>query len=443
MKKRVTRAAMIIALMIAAAANGAGFDMYEMSNEIWRWSAPASYPPPWFEGMKMETLSVILDSGNLQWYEPRPEKDTWDAVVGGKVHAPMLTVWKVLTDYESQCRIMSKTFTSCQTEWRSGDKVKNNYRIKITVLEFATEFDMIDLVKEYAPSRQRISTIEGGLKGRELDIILVPVDDGRNTLYFMRYHAHMKSLGLSMQAVLALVPMAEWPVTAASANYHMSSHKKEAERLAGYTPPAKPAPLAYESLDVDTLRALGRVNAGLIRETPEGKTISGLAFAFINAPPDLVWDLVQDLEHYNDFFHDQDTTVEKRQGNKVWVSQDTKSQSVLVFTFGYQMRSLYTLDPPRHLSYRAYEGSYEGSFSEVYILPINGGKQCVLFCEIGLNFDRDTALTARIIRSGDFPFNTVMDLLAVRAVLNNLKPEAEKRAAAGKASGGQGVSGED
>jgi uncharacterized protein YndB with AHSA1/START domain len=211
----------------------------------------------------------------------------------------------------------------------------------------------------------------------------------------------------------------------------MSSHRKEAERLAGYTPPLKPAPLAYEKLDVDTLAALGRVNAGLIRETPEVKTISGLTYAFINAPPDLVWDVVQDLEHYNDFFHDQDTRVEKRRGNRVWVSQETKSQSVLVFTFGYQMRSLYTLDPPRHLSYRAYEGAYEGSFADLYILPINDSKQCVLFCETGLNFDKDTALTARIIRSGDFPFNSVMDLLAVRAVLNNIKPEAEKRAAAG------------
>jgi carbon monoxide dehydrogenase subunit G len=405
--------------------------MYEMSNEIWDWKQPKVYPPPWFEGMKMDTLSVMLDSGNLQWYEPRPEQGAWDAVVGGKVHAPLSTVWKVVTDYEGQCRMMSKTFTSCKTQWRQGDTVKNDYRIKVSVLEFATEFDMIDVVKEYPPARQHINTIEGGLKGRELDIILVPADEGRTTLYFMRYHAHMKSLGLSMQAVLALVPMAEWPVTAASANYHMSSHRKEAEKLAGYKPPAKPAPLDYEALDVDTLAALSRVNAGLIRETPEGKTISGLAFAFINAPPGPVWDLVQDLEHYNDFFRDQDTRVEKRQGNKVWVAQETTSQSVLVFTFGYQMRSLYTLDPPRHLSYRAYEGAYEGSFGDLYILPINGGKQCVLFCETGLNFDKDTALTARIIRSGDFPFNTVMDLLAVRAVLNNLKPEAERRAKAG------------
>jgi uncharacterized protein YndB with AHSA1/START domain len=416
-------------VLVAAAAAGSSFDMFEESDKIWDWTEPEVYPPPWFEGMDLDTLSVLLDSGNLQWYEPRPTPGEWDAVVGAKIHAPSELVWKVITDYEGQCRFMNRTFMECETEGRRKNRVKNNYVIKTTVLKFGTTFDMIDLVTEDPPYHQHILTIDGGLKGRELDLILKPIDRGKNTLFFMRYNAQMKSLGLATQAILAVVPMAEWPVTAASANYHLRAQKNEAERLAGYSPPRKPKPLDYHALDVNTLRALARYNAGLIRETPEGKTINGLSYSFINAPPQTVWEVLADLEHYNDVFTNQHTTVERREGNKVWVNQVTRSQSVLVFTFDYEMHGIYTLEPTSHMSFLAVDGAYEGSTGDYYILSVEGGTSCVLFCAIGLNFEKDTALTTRIIRSGDYPFNTVMDLLAARSFLNSIKPEAESRAA--------------
>jgi len=267
------------------------------------------------------------------------------------------------------------------------------------------------------------------LKGREVDVQMIPIEGGKTTLVFMRYYAHMESLGMAMQAILKVVPDSEWPVAAASANYHLREHKKEAERRAGYQPAAEPAPLKHDALEIKSLAWLDRYQAGLIRETYEGKDIAGMAYTFIDATPEAVYNVISDLEHYNDHFKNQETKVEKREANQVWVRQKITSQSVLVFTFAYEMHALYTLDPPYHVSYRCIDGTYEGSMGDYQILPIEGGKRSILFAAIGINFERDEGLTAKIIRSGDYPFNTVMNLLAARSYLNNFKPAAEKAGA--------------
>ncbi len=430
MKSKAARTYLAAVFFAAIFLSGATFDMYEAMDRIWEWKKPDPYPYP-LEELDAETLSVLLDAGNLQWYEPRPEKGQWDAAVGMKVHAAPQTVWSVITDYEAPCRIMSKTFLECKSERVSDDKVKNEYKIITRVLEFGSTFDMIDEVTEKPPYFQRIETVEGGLEGRVVTITLIPADGGKTTLAFMRYYASMRSLGLAMRAVLAVVPAAEWPVAAASANYHLTTHGMEAERIEGYRRPEKPGDLKHDKLDMETLARLARFNAGLIRETPEGKTVDGLAYAFIDAPPGVVYGILEDLEHYDENLQNQKTAVEKREGNKVWVTQKITSQSVLVFTFSYEMHALYQLDPPYHVSYRAIDGTYEGSTGDFRIVPLDGGERCALFCQIGINFERDSALTTRIIRSGDYPFSTVMDLIAARTYLNSIKPLAEKRAREG------------
>jgi uncharacterized protein YndB with AHSA1/START domain len=404
---------------------GGTFDMFDEMNKIWRWSKPEPYPSNLAE-LDVNTLSVLLDSGNLQWYEPRPEEKKWDAVVGMKVHAPVETVWEVFTDPLLPCRIMDKTFKKCELEWEKENQAKVNYVLETRVLQFGSIFSMNDVITKDPPYHLHMSTVEGGLKGREVDVQLIPIEGGRAALVFMRYFAHMESLGLTIQTVLKVLPDSEWPVAAASANYHLREHKKEAERRAGYKPPAQPAALRYEALDVEALAWLDRYKAGLIRETYEGKDINGLAFAFIEAPPERVYALISDLEHYNDHFKNQVTEVEKREGNQVWVQQKITSQSVLIFTFAYEMHALYTLDPPYHVSYRCMDGTYEGSTGDYQILPLEGGNRSILFAAIGINFERDQGLTARLIRSGDYPFNTVMNLLAARSYLNTFKPAAEK-----------------
>ncbi len=427
MKARTRVIAVLMLSILSLMVMGQGFDPTAEADKIWKWDRPEPYPPPMLGNMDIHTLSLLLDSGNLQWYQPRPVEDTWEGVIGMKIHASPEVVWKVMTDYEEQCRILPLTFLECQTEYRKGNEVKNNYKMQTSVLNYGFKFDMIDIVQEDPPYHLHINTIEGGLKYRELDLLLVPIDDNKNTLYFMRYYAHMKSLGLTMRAALAVLPMVEWPTAVNAANYHSRAYKIEAEKIAGYTPPPKPAPLDYTGLDLDTLHELGNQNAGLLRETPEGKSIDGLAYTFIEAPPNVVWDVLTDFENYDEIFENSHTTVEKREPGKVLVMQEVESMSILIFNIGYDLHAQYTLEPPYHLYYHSIDGTYGGSTGDLRLVPIKDGKHTLLFCASGLNIDNDDSLTMRIAKSGAFPFKTMMDLLAGQATLVAVKTEAEER----------------
>ena len=144
--------------------------------------------------MEIETLSLLLDGGNLQWYQPRPVKDKWAGVTAMKIHAPPEVVWDVITDYEKQCEMMPETFLKCETEYRKGNEVKNNYQCRTSVLKFGYNFDMIDIVKEDPPYKMDINTIEGGLKYRELNILMVP---GRGRTAHAFFHALLFTHGIS------------------------------------------------------------------------------------------------------------------------------------------------------------------------------------------------------------------------------------------------------
>jgi Polyketide cyclase / dehydrase and lipid transport len=400
-------------------ADEGSFDLNEETGKIWHWEKPDPYPTK-IDHLDVKTLSALLDSGNLQWYEPRPVEDEWDAVIMMKVHASPDIIWDVITDYENMCKIMDKTYLFCETEWR------NNYMLQTRTFKFSSTFDMTDIAEEDPPYHLRINTVEGGLKGRQLSFILIPTKKDDETLVYLRYHAHMKSLGVSMRAVLAIIPTSEYPVTAASANYHLRVERNEAEKRAGYKRPEKPAKLDYHALDIDTLAWLGQYNAGLIRETSDGQNISGLTYGFIDAPPEVVWAMISDIENYDKNFQNQKTSIIKKDGNEILAYQKVSSQTVLVFSFGYEMNALYTLDPPYHLSYKAIKGPYEGSIGDYYILPIDDGKKCIFFCETGINFEADDSLTSKIVASGDYPFSTVINILGARTYINSLKPAVEK-----------------
>jgi len=404
---------------------GVGLNPDEEFRLILTWQKPAPYPPPLLAGMEVKTLNRLLDSGNLQWYEPRPEPDKWEAVVGLKVHAPAQVVWEVITDYPALCRIMPETYLACETEYRKGNEVKNNQKGQTTVLKFAYKYDIIDIVTESPPYDHHVLTISG-LEKRELTVKLIPINDNE-TLLFMRYYLNMAALGYSMQAVLAVLPMIEPPTAVGAANYHSRAYKNEAEQRVGYKPPREPKPLeTISGFDLRTLGIIDEHGGGLIRETPEGKIIDALAFTIINAPPERVWEVITDFDHYEQIFPGSASKVESREGNQVTLYQTTASLNVLIFSFGYELHARYTLDPPHHLSYVAIDGLYEGSHGDFQIQPLENGKKTLLFNRGGLNLEKDQGLTARIIKSGAFPLENMLDMMGAQAALARIKYTAEQ-----------------
>jgi carbon monoxide dehydrogenase subunit G len=416
----------VSALALIAVLTLGALDPMASFHLVLKWQKPKVYPPPMIQGMDLVTLNTMMESGNLQWYEPRPVQDAWDAVVAHKIHAPVETVWKVATEYENQCKIMPQTFVKCKTQSREGNKVTNVYDVTVSVIMYSYDFEMVDEVVEDPLKGMHIKTIKGGLAGREIDLLLVPVDNGANTLAFMRYFGNMRSLGPTMQLALKVMPMVEPPATVSAANYHLRSVKMEAESRAGYKAPARPKNLEIEHLDLPTLRLLNNGTAGLIREDPKGKLIDVLTYTFVDAPPKRVWEVGTDFEHYDEVFPGSANKLESRDGNTVVIRQDLKF-SLLVFDFGYELHSRYTLTPPDSFTYVAIDGLYEGSHGSGRVMSIENGTKTLLVSTAGLNLERDTGLVTRIIKSGAFPVENMLNMLGTQYTLANIKREAEKR----------------
>lgn len=426
-KSRAIPAIVAVAVLCLGASPNEEFDPDRSFKMIMKWETPDTYPPPMLDGMDIPTLNILLDSGNLQWYEPRPEKDIWEGVVGMKIHAPAEAVWEVMVDYELQCEIMPDTFDHCETEYRKGNEVKNNYKIHTSVIMYSYKMDMIDIVKEDPPYHMHINTIEGGLIGRELDILLIPVDDNANTLFFMRYYASLRTVGTAIRIAVSFIPQVEPPTIVSAANYHTRAYRIEAEKRAGYKAPERPEPLEIENLDIKTLRLIDSMNGGLIRENPEGKVIDALTYTFIDAPPDRVWEVATDFERYEETFPGSECEVESRKGNEVIILQKTQAFSILIFEFGYELHSKYILEPPDHLTYTTIDGTYQGSHGEFRLMPIENGTKTLAFGIGGVNIDNDTSIASRIAKSGAFPIENMINMLGAQSTLAHIKIEAERR----------------
>ncbi len=424
---RVRAVSIIIAIVFLGAAPEGEFDPDKAFRMIMTWKKPDPYPPPMLQGMDIPTLSTLLDAGNLQWYESRPEKDIWDGVVGMKVHAPPEVVWDIMIDYELQCEIMPDTFDHCETEYRKEGEAKNNYKIHTSVIMYSYKMDMVDMVKEDPPYHMHIKTVEGGLIGRELNILLVPVNNNEHTLLFIRYYATLKTVGTAIRLAVSIIPQVEPPTIVSAANYHARAYRNEAEKRVGYEASRKPPQLKIENLDIETLLLIDSMNGGLIRETPEGKVIDALTYTFINAPHGRVWEVATDFERYEETFPGSECEVELIDGNTVVLLQETHAFSLLIFEFGYELHSQYILEPPYHLTYTTIDGTYEGSHGDLRLMPIENGTKTLAFAIGGVNTEKDAGLVSRIARSGAFPIQNMINMLGAQSTLAHIKLEAERR----------------
>jgi len=399
-----------------------------------------SKPPPlmtWFpprpgdkveitEGLELKTLEALADSGVIQYFQPRKEKGRWDVVVGMMVYAPAEVVWEVATDYSGMCQLMPSTINSCETLSHQGDKTIMHYLLRTSVLRFSLKLDIIDEITESPPYRWHINTAKGSLAGREVDLILVPVNNDR-TLALMRYYGALPSINALVRTVLGLLPDLESPVYASAAAYHLRSYKNEAEKRAGYIPSESSAPLDFTRLDPATLSRLCRWYGGLLHETSQGKTINAVAFSSMDATRQKVWKVLSDFEHYDQFFPGSTTVVEKREKNQAILRQRQKLFSAYIFSYSFDLNAHYLLEEPERISWQAIDGPYRDSKGDFWLVPWDQGQKTFVFATTDIITERDQSLTMRIVKSGEFPFEPMIDLFFSRNVLNQFKLEAEQK----------------
>jgi len=392
---------------------------------IWK-APPAGAKAGMIDGLDKTTLAELAESGALQYFQPRHEEDRWDIVVGMMVHAPADMVWEVATDYQGLCKLLPDTFDSCRMLSKTGGVTRMKYQAHTSVAKFSFDLDITDVFTEIEKYHWKLDTVEGSLKGRQLELLIVPMGEDLS-MTFLRYYGSMRSIGGVVKLTLMLLPDLESPVYASAATYHMRSYKNEAEKRAGYTPPKQHAAIDYAKLDPDTVNKLCAWYGGLVHETKEGKTINAMAFSSINAPAEVVWKVMTDFDRYNDIFPDSDTVVEKRSADEVVLKQSVKQIDLYVFSFGFELHARYKLEPPTRMSYVTIDGVYKDTTGDFFLVPYDGGKKTFVYATIGVMMDRDESFTMNIVRSGEFPFDSMVNMFFARDVLNKFKAEAERR----------------
>lgn len=79
------------------------------------------------------------------------------------------------------------------------------------------------------------------------------------------------------------------------------------------------------------------------------------------------------------------------------------------------------------MTWRAVDGIYQDSHGEFTLVPHDAGKKTFVFATTSIYTERDTSLTMHIVKSGEFPFESMVNLFFSRNVLNYFKTETEKR----------------
>jgi carbon monoxide dehydrogenase subunit G len=392
-----------------------------------KWTPPPGGKKPGIiEGLDKDTLIELTESGSVIYFHPRVEQGRFDVIVGQMIHAPLEEVWKVASDHEGVCKYMPNTFDECETISSQDNVVKMSYKIHTSVTKFSFNMKIIDQITENAPYGWKLETLEGDLSGRQLELKLIEVDENR-TMVFLRYFGALRSMGVLVRLVLELVPDFETPVYSSAANYHLRCYKVEAERRSGYKFPDAPSVINFKGLDAKTIEKMCEWQGGLVRERPDGETINAMAFGAMNAPREDVWNVITDFENYDHIFPDSISVVEKRDGNKVVLQQKINQLSVYIFKFVFELRAHYTLEPYDKISYITLDGTYKDTFGQFNLVPYEEGQKTLVFMTLKAAIENDESLTMRIVRSGDFPFDTMANFFFARDTINKFGVEIDER----------------
>jgi hypothetical protein len=107
--------------------------------------------------------------------------------------------------------------------------------------------------------------------------------------------------------------------------------------------------------------------------------------------------------------------------------QSIKQIDVYIFSYGFDLHARYALDPPRRMSYAAIDGVYQDTTGDFTLIPFENNTRTLVGGTISVMMDRDASLTMKIVRSGDFPFDAMINLFFARDVLTKFGREVKRR----------------
>ena len=251
--------------------------------------------PSW-KDMDKETLSGILETGELISVDYVGDEKIETVSIGILVDASPEKTWKTVTDFEGYSRLMPDTFQTTILS-RDGDTV--DVRFEVSVIKAGLLNITTNYVLRYtlsAPSRAKISWIEGDVKNVDGYWELFPVDEGRKTVAIYVITSDLGSVNPIVGRFLAVQPATVMAINLSSSIVLV---KKVVEAAQGHAlsiapPGSEPA---WKTMDKQNLYKLlegGRVGF-LARIGDKEIATSGV---LVQRSREKVWGVLPDFARY-------------------------------------------------------------------------------------------------------------------------------------------------
>ncbi len=150
--------------------------------------------------------------------------------------------------------------------------------------------------------------------------------------------------------------------------------------LLAATPSSTPLVFDPEGLDIATLRKVAEHGTAVVVDSDKSGLKLVTAGIVIDAPPQTVYDVASDYDHYKDFMPQVETakvTATQADGSKDVEFQLKFKFSVITSSVKYTAR--HTYDPPKRISFEHVSGDIKSGGGSYSMVPLDGGEKTLLF----------------------------------------------------------------
>jgi len=201
--------------------------------------------------------------------------------------------------------------------------------------------------------------------------------------------------------------------------------------LLGLTIPKPPRESSFDynfsALDQTTIKSLAQQGSlVIVRQRKDMSLINVTAAKVVNAPPEVVWAVLTDFEHYPKFMpQTTDEKVLERQGDMVLIEQTLAIKVWQLPSVDITYRLAYQLEPMTRIRFWHAAGQMEGTYGGWDIMP--SGTQTFVFYTLYSDLTSLGWGLGSVMKSQP-DFMTGINITTATMVVKAIKEEAERRA---------------
>ncbi len=169
-------------------------------------------------------------------------------------------------------------------------------------------------------------------------------------------------------------------------------------------------------------------NMVLVKTNPDGTLKEVVAGALVNAPLDVVWEVINDYPHYPEFMPQTtaEKIVEKKSATQL-ITEQTVEIKIWLIKVHLTYQLLHKLEPKRKIRFTHYAGDLPGTSGGWDLLPVPETNQTIIFYLLYSNLTSLSWPVGSIMKSQP-DFFTAVNVSTATLVVKAVKKESEKRA---------------